>query len=427
MRNRSLASWSVGLLLIGVSLIGCGQKQRLRRPISESASFPIMAWYGPTPGQLDLAHFRQLAEAGFTVDLSNLGTFELNKKALELAQKVGIKLLVGDSRIQPDKPVGKRELQEIDEVVRDYKNFPALLGYFVMDEPTEAFFKNLAIIKEEFSLRDSSHMVYVNLFPNDASTKQWGTKTYQEYIDKYMQIVRPKFLSYDNYPFLSTGFKERYYQNMEIIRAVALKAEIPFWAFTMSCQIDPPYPRPKEPWIRLQMYSDLAYGAKGLDYFTYALLHSGFNVAHVFEDFRTAILDSTGKPTYLYTIAKRVNLEIQSLGPVIEELHSVGVYQTEPLPEGTNPLPKYFYVERVTGGPMLVGYFKDESSQPYLLLVNRNYEKRVDFTLFVSSKVRGFMEVSKSQKYGPEVFKPKKGEIELQFDAGDGRLFRILQ
>ena len=429
MRKRSLVNWSVGLLFIAVSLIGCEQKQQLRKPISESASgsFPIMAWNGPTAGQLDIAHFRQLADAGFTVDFSYLGTYELNKKALQLAQQVGVKLIISDNRIQPDKPVGRSELQEIDQVVRDYKSFPALLGYFVKDEPGASIFNNIAAIKHEIILRDPAHVVYVNLFPDDAGLRYVGTKTYQEYINRYIQIVRPKFFSYDNYPFLSSGFKPGYYHNMEVIRSAAQKAGIPFWAFTMSCQLYPPYPAPKESWVRLQLYSDLAYGARGLIYYAYALPISGFNIAHVFEDYRTSILDSTGKPTYIYSIAKRVNLEIQSLGPVIDGLRSVGVYQTKPLPEGTNPLPKDFYVEKVTGGPMVVGYFKDESSQPYLLLVNRNYQKRVNFTLFVSEKVKGLMEISKSHKQGPKVFKVKKGEVELQFDAGDGRLFRILK
>jgi EAL domain-containing protein (putative c-di-GMP-specific phosphodiesterase class I) len=34
-----------------------------------------MTWYGLTEGQLDIAHFRELADAGFTVNFSDLGTY----------------------------------------------------------------------------------------------------------------------------------------------------------------------------------------------------------------------------------------------------------------------------------------------------------------------------------------------------------------
>jgi hypothetical protein len=188
----------------------------------------------------------------------------------------------------------------------------------------------------------------------------------------------------------------------------------------MSCQIYPPYPRPKESWIRLQLYTDLAYGSKGLQYFTYALPHSNT------EDFNTAILNANGKPTYLYNIAKRVNSEIHSLENSLKQLNSIGVYHTEPLPKGTKLLPEDFYIKNITGGSMVVGYFTDKSGYPYLLLVNRNYEKKVNFTLSVSEKVKGFKEVSKSAKKAQTVFKAKKGEIKLQFNEGDGKLFRIL-
>jgi hypothetical protein len=244
------------------------------------------------------------------------------------------------------------------------------------------------------------HLVYVNLLPDYANDKQLGAKTYQEYLDKYIQVFQPQFLSYDYYPFLNSGFRDTYYQNMETIRKAALKAGIPFWAFTMSCQIYPPYPQPKESWIRMQLYSDLAYGSKGLQYFTYALPHSST------EDFRTAILDTNGKATYVYDIARYVNSEIQSIGTVIKQLNSIDVFHTEPLPKGTRPLPEGFYIKSISGGPMVVGYLKDKSGRSYFMLVNR------------------LVEVS---KYGeePVAFKTKQGEIKLHFKDGDGRLFRI--
>jgi len=418
--KKSAINWIMALLFIATSLNGYGQKQQLQKPVFKSVSIPIMTWFGLTAEQLDLAHFRELANAGFTINFSSFGTYELNKKALDLAEQVGIKLVISDDRLQPGKPVDKAAQEKIDQVVKDYKDFPALYGYHIIDEPTAGIFEYMAAIKKEILLKDSSHLVYANLLPNYANSQQLGTKTYSEYVDKYIQVFKPQIISWDYYPFASDGFRGGYYENMEVVRAAALKAGIPFWAFTMSCQIDPPYPAPKESWIRLQLYSDLAYGAKGLQYFTYALPHSGS------EDFKTAILDANGKPTYLYNITKQVNSEIHSLETTLMRLTSVGVYHTKPLPNGTKSLPGNFYIKDIKGGPMIVGYLKDKSMHPYLLLVNRDYDKEVNFTLSVSPNVKGLMEVSKSGKKDPTVYKAKNGIIEIPFNEGDGRLFRIL-
>ncbi len=420
MKKKSTINYLIALLFILTTLTGYGQKNHLRNPFENSLSFPVMTWYGLTADQLDIKHFRDLKNAGFTINFSSLGSYELNKKALDLAQQVGLKLIISDNRIQPGNPVDSIAAEKLNQMVLDYKNFPALLGYFITDEPNTAVFENMAAIKKQISLRDSSHIIYANLFPDYANNEQLGAKTYREYVDKYINMFQPKILSFDYYPFLNTGFRDTYFQNLELIRESALKAGIPFWSFTMSCQIYPPYPKPEESWIRLQLYSDLAYGSKGLQYFTYALPHSGA------EDFKIAILDTNGRQTYLYGITKRINSEIHSLEKTIKQLNSIGVYNTEPLPKGTKPMPENFYIKNITGGPMVAGAFNDKSGSAYLLLVNRNYEKAVDFTLYVSGKVKGFMEVPKSAKKNNHVFKVKKGIIKLQFKAGDGRLFQVL-
>jgi hypothetical protein len=422
LRNKFTFVWVIVLLFLAINLYG--QNQQLQKSVPVSDTLPIVAYLGLTAEQLDLAHFKELADAGFTLHYFAYSP-ELNKKALELAQQVGVKLIIWDSRIEKQltKPLDQVELEKLDQMVEDYKNYPALWGYILADEPDASMFENLALIKKQILLKDPLHMVHVNLLPDYANKKQLGTNSYQEYVDKYIQVFQPQFLSFDYYPIRNTGLKKTYYQNLEIIRTAAMKAGIPFWAFTMSSCFYPNFPSPKESWIRFQLYSNLAYGAKGLHYFTYELTpHTKPG-----EDVNTAIIDDKGVPTYLYDIAKRVNSEIHSLESTINQLNSVDVFNSEPLPQGTKPFPENFYIKNISGNPMLAGYFKDNSGQSFVLLVNRNYEDKVDFTLSVSQKVKSFEEVSKSGKSGKKVFDVMNGEIKLQFDHGDGRLFRILE
>lgn len=84
-KKKFVISLFLTAFLVVVNSIGYGQNSPVPKRISASKLFPVMTWYGLTAQQLDIAHFKELADAGFTVNFSNLGSYELNKKALNLA------------------------------------------------------------------------------------------------------------------------------------------------------------------------------------------------------------------------------------------------------------------------------------------------------------------------------------------------------
>ncbi len=387
-----------------------------------SVSFPIMTWFGLRAEHFDLAHFQDMADAGFTVNFSHVFDYPTNKIALDIAEKVGIKLLVGDRRISPDDSVDTEAMLRIDEMVADYKDHPALFGYHVRDEPSAAIYGNMAVIRNRILANDPNHLVYGNLYPIGVSPSRLGTDDYDQHVEEFMNIFQPVILSYDHYPFGNRGFKERYYENMELIREKALKYNVPFWAFTMTCAIDPAYPEPKEPWIRLQVFTDLAYGAKGIQYFTYGLPHSSR------EKFTIAIVDDDGNKTYIYDIAKRVNAEIHALAPVLKNLESVAVYHTAPLPRGTRPMPADFCIKSAEGCPAVLGYFRDaKGSDKYLMLTSRDFEKGGDLVLNMVPRIAGLVEISKATGRELPMTRPENGALTVQLNPGDGRLFRIVE
>ena len=388
-------------------------------PVLESVSFPIMTWFGIPSEYLDIQHFQELADAGFTINFSHLGTEVLNLKALNLARQVGVKLVVNDNRINPNDKVSEAALKLVDNVVKSYKDHSALFGYHVRDEPSALIFNNLAAIKNRILSQDRNHLVYSNLFPDYAATGALGASSYQVHVDQFMLIFKPQILSYDHYPFARSGFRRTYYQNMEVIRAAAIANSVPFWAFTMSTAIDPAYPEPQEAWIRLQVFTDLAYGARGIQYFTYGLPRSNT------ENFTIAILDDNGNTTYLYDIAKRVNTEIHALAPTLKRLSSTGVYHAEPLKAGTRGLPDDFLVKSVTGLEVVIGHFKDLQDVNYLMIVSREYENGGNATLAVSDDVAGLIEISKMDGTDQPALIPQNNSITIQLEAGDGRLFRV--
>ena len=149
-----------------------------------------MTWFGLRAEHFDLQHFQQMADAGFTINFSHVFDYETNRKALDIAQQVGVKLLIGDSRIQPNKPVDEEALKKIDAVVADYKNHPAFFGYHVRDEPGAKIFPYMAEIKKRIESLDPNHLVYANLLPDIVTLERLGAPTYVEYIKHRFSLLK---------------------------------------------------------------------------------------------------------------------------------------------------------------------------------------------------------------------------------------------
>ena len=80
-------------------------------------------------------------------------------------------------------------------------------------------------------------------------------------------------VSFDHYPVISDGkgpasLRGEWYENLEIVSAAARKAGKPMWAFALSVPHSS-YPAPTPAHLRLQVFSNLAYGAQVIQYFTY--------------------------------------------------------------------------------------------------------------------------------------------------------------
>ena len=168
----------------------------LTRQWPSYAAFLISFWCGPPPGETTLARYREIAGAGFNAVLPPCGgpiTPELNRRILELCAQTGLKAVVSDPRLEPGEPEpGSSELgAALDGVVADYAKSPALLGYFLQDEPSAGQFSRLAALERGLRERDSKRLAYVNLFPSYASAAQLGLPSYSSQPPSPMQSTGP--------------------------------------------------------------------------------------------------------------------------------------------------------------------------------------------------------------------------------------------
>jgi hypothetical protein len=263
-------------------------------------------------------------EAYFTVCGPSGGySTEENRKMLDFCQQVGLQALVVDPRIAMDMTIGEGWRETVGKIVADYGDHPALYGYYVQDEPNAVWFPALGEINAEFLKRDPRHLPYINLFPTYASVEQLGTPTYADHLDRFLRTVRPLVLSYDHYCLLQ-GDQDRadYFENLELIREAGLRYGVPPWNIILSTpHLGYRDPTPAE--MRWQVYTSLAYGMKGLMYFTY------------WGD--GAIVDAQGQPTAHYAPIQQWNAEVQVLGRILLRLESVGGLSHRRGPVGRPP------------------------------------------------------------------------------------------
>lgn len=413
-------------IIIAASFAAGQSSDRRQGAPSPAHRLPIMTWPGPETALLSPETFRLVVEAGFSVNFSTFGARDVNLKALDLARAAGLTLMIHDGRIEKLLADETLSLDPLDGVAADYKSHPALFGYFITDEPNAAKFPRLGAIVARLKAADPRHPSYINLFPTYANEQQLGTKTYEEHLKRYVETVRPPFVSYDHYPVMKDGFRKDYYRNLEIIRGAALANGLDFWAFTL-CTPHVVYPPPTAAHIRLQLFSDIAYGAKGLQYFTYGTPGGS-------DEFGVGLVDREGRPGPAYSLACEVNAEIRRIEDLVLRWTSLAVFHSEPVPEGAHAIPAGGIVTGVSGAPLVMGIFTDRlaasSDKPavYVMFVNRDYERPRTAVVSFGPAVRGAVEVDKGAR-PPSRFAWPAGSSSptcvLDFAPGDARIFRL--
>lgn len=385
-----------------------------------SDEFLITHWYGPS--ELTKEKFAEVAEANFTVVTVHDKTVEDNKKILDLAQACGMKVHILDPRVWQNKP-GQADIHaKLDGAIADYSKHPALWGYCVGDEPDSSQFDLYADITQYLLEHDPEHIPFSNLLPTYANATQLGSPSYEKHVDDFLRIVKPRILSYDHYALMrGTPDRPDYFLNLEIIRRQAIRHKTPFSTTPMSLP-HLGYRDPSEGELRWQVFTSLAYGARGVMYFTYTTPPWGYD----FEP-HNALIGVDGKPDRKYYEVKQINGELLKLAPTLMKLNSTAVYHTAPVPDGAKPMPKNGLVKSIAGDEFVLGEFKSEDGRRYAMLVNRDFRKSARARVAFSRNVQ-LREVSRQTgrlRSLPVVEDGGEWVWRAKFAAGDGKLIRI--
>ncbi len=226
----------------------------------------------------------------------------------------------------------------------------------------------------------------------------------------------------DYYPMLTptADGRDGYCGNLEVMRKYSLKYKIPFWNFFNTMPFGPLHD-PTESHLRWQIYTSLAYGAKGVLYFCYWTPRGG--------EFPKggAIITADGHRTRHYGQAKRINSAVKNLGPTLMKLTSLKVIRIKPADDPVAAL-EHSPIKSITkGGDYLIGVFKHSDGRRAVLLSNYDHNYTTWPTVEFDAPDKDVIEVDQAD--GRQ--KPARDDspdipgLQISLDAGEGRLFLL--
>ena len=363
---------------------------------------PIIGWGSWDEKGASAERYAEARDAGFT-HLTQWCTSPAEaRRLLGEAEKAGIKLIIGLGHDV------KRMTDTAKAFTDAVKDSPALEYYYITDEPHIRQAEAIRDCVKLYEELDPAHPCYVNLFGalcdrwtrNDAERqmKFTGCTTHDEYIRRLYDVVPLKMISFDMYPVLSfkplevgdfrlhgqrVFLKERWYETLETTSAFAAERGIPMFAFALlSAHRHYPgqdYPVPTMEHFRLQQYSNLAYGAQGLEYFRWYIKepYHGYNSAPILYD---------GKRGPMFERVREFNAELQArayvfVGAKVVKVRHAGI----DIPLGTKrfeekDLPSFVTAfSTLKNGEAVVSYLKN-GGRDYFMVVNRSPNDDMAFT-----------------------------------------------
>ncbi|MBP9986997.1 MAG: BACON domain-containing protein [Bacteroidales bacterium] len=370
-----------------------------RRPERDDKLLPILAWYSIPDNYISVERYAEMEECGFNISFSTFTDHESVKESLDMAAQTGVRLQVCWSGLE----------HEAEQCAAELKDHPALWGYHIVDEPGPAAFDGLAKLTRRLETADPAHPSYINLLPDYAGQGALGG-TFRQYVHNYMETVHPPLLSFDFYSIRFNEIVPSWWSNLLICYEEAEAAGVDMWAFVLSTAHDP-YPISTPEMLRLYAYTDLVFGAQGIQYFTYWCPGQ-----ETWNFFHEAPITMDGRRTATYDMVKELNRELQNrayifLGADFAWMRSVGGTI-----QGVSALSSAEYPSGISSisanGRMASSLFTNEGHE-YIAFVNCTYQetRTLDITLTCAAEVIDAEGRAQSVPAGHNTFVVGKGDI----------------
>lgn len=281
-----------------------------------------------------------LADCGVNVIISNNIAWNENyeevKNLLDWGEQHKVGMLVKRTALKGN------STSRVNEMLAEFINHPACCGLYLVDEPGgTTYFPDggnggVFADHQEISrmLADELDIFYYCNLIKVTSLSQ--KSAYEQYIQEYIDVMHPQFLSYDYYPFDhdTRNDRPRYFWNLAIIREYALKNNLPFWNFVQAgiiVQNDERTLTLSEGEHDWGVNMSLAFGAQGIEYFpliqptefSYRMSADGKDM--IFDFSSRGLIGAWGNINYPYYYAQDMNKQVAEVDDVLMNAVSKGV------------------------------------------------------------------------------------------------------
>lgn len=283
----------------------------------------------------------------------------------------------------------KKATQEmIDEAVKEalVEMPPEPFTLYVVDEPGAGSYQRIKWMVDSVKKYRPDLDTHINLFPNYAmcgkpDMSQLETETYDQYLEKYCEMLGDTPLSVDSYDIIigmdnqNKGAEKRYYLNLIQCRDACDKYGVEFHFIVNSNQLRNFLTVPTMANLMLQAFTVIAAGARSLAWFTYF----GRN------DYCYAPVDDNGDEdirTPVWYLLREVNRRALSMGEHLYGMEYKGMYFSDTL--GISRAKNVSECPEIKGFssdlPCMVGMYED-NGESVAVIVNMSLEHSTKFDI----------------------------------------------
>jgi hypothetical protein len=325
--------------------------------------FALFGWVSPPASLADSARYAEMAAAGLNLVLPALddtgGLADVGPQ-LDLAQRNGLRVIAWDERFQRIIEPGIDADSMIQAIVATHRDHPALAGYYLGDEPAPSLFPLLANVHARLRELDPAHPGWNNLFGLQAFDE---VTPFLEYTRDYADTVKPAILCNAQYDFLRTGDRLQFIENVSRLNALARGYGIPFW--TIVQLVEHHIFRGLEAGeLRWQVSHLLAYGARGIGYFTYWTPPPS-----TFWNWQPAVITVDGARTPWFDVLAAFNPRVRAAGEALARAAWITTQHAGGTPPGGQGFVPDDWVAAVEGRAA-IGQFSDPGGARYVLVAN---------------------------------------------------------
>lgn len=431
------------------SFCACNVTEQLKdEPLGTNAVYDVMGlgeipvgmWVTPPTDKDLMVEYKKMADVGINMVNGfgwNESTPEEYQAVMDACEANGLIYLLSSLELEEvmKEYANTKDPALIEEAmtyIEQYASHPAYAGQLFIDEPSVRYFDALGDLIDEYRLRFPGEVPYVNMLPYYAMGGT-GAATYEEYYDFWVDRVKPDFYSYDSYPLVNydptmVGYEAEmkdFYYNLDLIRDRTLKDGIPMWTFICTHGYDkaagssePNRREPSREDMRWQVFSNLAFGAKALQYYMYWTTSSSID---------DAIVDKAGNPTETYYHVQEVNREFKNYGSILLNADAVGVmiedYRRGGFDIYTTPLKKFGAIQSVEGNRYVIGCFSDkDTGKKSVLITPTTPRDDIEVTLNMHKSVKTVRAFINNEW---KTLKVKNNKLKLNIKKGDAVFIQL--